>query len=281
MNLLTEIKDKRQKGLLDYKWKVRKYVAKIKDKVKLDRSHDPFVSVVVSPFIYLSTYHANINKDKSLSAVCKLCTESNHMIDVNRADHKLSSLAHMFNDLIRSSRTLLMCYDCGTVARGVFFQLINAYRGHFKLNNQEIERLRADYYMQRYQGIEGINILNKNVHQIQRNCLFLCALQLGEDFGHIYVIEKIYYKGSPRYRIYQSCLNAFLLVDYIEYMDYASDLSIGIEIDQHVDALKKLISTPVWDDRLLDLFIHWFNFIPPTGPSKKDIKLFTSAYVIF
>lgn len=279
MDLIKKVKEKQQIGLLDYKWEARLYVAKTKN--KLTKQYNDLFYVIVSPFIYLSMHKKNIGQDKSLSAVCQLCTDFDHIIDVEHNDQCLSYLAKTFNELTDSSRSLHMCYDCGTVARGVFFQLIKAYRGQFVINVTELQRIKDDYFMQRYKGTKGVDVLKKYVHTIHQNCLFLCALQLGKDFGHIYIIEKFYINEWPRFRIYQSCLDAYLLVDYIECMDYGHDLSAGIDIDQHLDALYQLLSTPTWTLKEINLFIHWYKFYPSDGESKDDSKLFTCTYIIF
>jgi hypothetical protein len=185
-------------------------------------------------------------------------------------------MAQMFNDLIGSDRTLHMCYDCGTVARAVLFQLIKAYRGSPRLRRDEITRIKDEYYMTRYKGATGVRDLRKHTTTAGNvNCLYLCAIQLGEDFGHIYVIEKI----NNRFRIYQSCLGAYLLIDYIEHMNYAEDTSQGVDISDHLDCLEQLFSNRTWTPKIEVLFTKWFHFIPPVGPSPKDTKLFTFTYV--
>lgn len=279
MRTIKEIKDKRKQGLIDYMWELRSQLLKAETNNK--KKLCAYIKIIVSPFTYLAKNKEKINYDKSLFAVCQICTDFNHVTDINLKDNRLSYLAQLFNRLFNMSRELHMCYDCGTVARGVFFQLVKAYRGHFTIHDEEIERIKKDYYMNRYKGAEGVKVLRNNIHRIKQNCLFLCATQMGPDYGHIYIIEKIYINQKPRFRIYQSCLNAFLLVDYIEYMDYCHDLSTGINIDEHLDALQKLFSTPSWDTNDIKLFVKWFNFYPISGHTDKDVKLFTCTYLIF
>ena len=74
----------------------------------------------------------------------------------------------------------------------VFLQLMTEYRGHHEMTPTELKRIKEEYYMDRYVRNQGVSILRQRIHHINQNCLFLCALQLGDDFGHIYVIEKIY-----------------------------------------------------------------------------------------
>jgi hypothetical protein len=130
--------------------------------------------------------------------------------------------------------------------------------------------------MTRYKGATGVRELRKHTTTARNvNCLYLCAMQLGEDFGHIYVIEKIH----NRFRIYQSCLGAYLLIDYIEHMNYAEDISRGIDITDHLNCLEQLFSNRTWTPTRRKLFTKWFHFTPPAGPSQTDKKLFTFTYV--
>jgi len=239
------------------------------------------INDVISPFIYLSSHRDNIHKDTSLKAVCQLCTDIDHVIDVNHRDKYLTYFANLFNELTNSSRSVYMCYDCGTVARGLLFQLINAYRGNFRIKPEEITQIKEEYYMTKYNEAEGVCVLMDRVHSITKNCLFMCALQLGENFGHIYILEKIYINSKPRFRLYQSCLNAYLLIDYIEIMDYGRDISTGIDVDAHLLDVYRLLSTPSWNNELIDKFIYWYKFYPHAGPHKDEKKLFTNTFVIF
>jgi hypothetical protein len=277
MDLIRDIKDKQRIGLLDYRWDARSYLLDTKI------PNQQMIKIIGAPFVYIAKHQKQIQKDKSLHAVCQLCTDVDHVVNIKRRDHRLAFLAQLFNQLVNSDRSLYMCYDCGTVARGVFLQLINAYRGRLTLSRPELDRLHRDYYMNRYHGAQGVEVLHDNVHKIKQNCLFLCALQHGEDSGHIYVIDKTYLAGQshPRYRIYQSCLNAYLLVDYVESMDYGRDISVGVDIDQHLNHLHHLLSTLIWKQPEIDVFIKWYKFYPHSGASPKDKKLFTSTYIIY
>jgi hypothetical protein len=239
------------------------------------------ISDVISAFVYVSVHKEKIQKDTSLKAVCQLCTDIDHVVDVNQKDQCLTYFANLFNELVNSGRELHMCYDCGTVARGSLFQLVNAYRGDFTITQNEINRIKSEYFMTKYDDASGVKILIDRAHSIQKNCLFLCAMQLGESFGHIYIIEKIYVNGKPRFRLYQSCLSAYLLIDYLEAMDYCRDISTGIDIDQHLDDVYQLISTPSWNRNMIDKFIHWYKFYPHSGPQPSEKKLFTSTFIIF
>jgi len=234
----------------------------------------------LSPFIYIFENEGKIEKDISLKAICQLCTDPDLIYDVNHKDKQLSYLAHLFNQLIDSDRILLMCYDCGTVARGVFFQLVNAYRGQFLIRNDEIERIKDEYYMNKYPTDVSLSIFRNNTQKIKKNCIYMCALQFGEKFGHIYIIEKVYIKEKPRYRIYQSCHQSYLLIDYIEHMNYANNIMSGIDIDDHINDLSHLLLTEKWGQKEIDLFIKWFHFYPMGRILSSDVKRLATTYII-
>ena len=135
----------------------------------LDFSANPICSVMtpflivgsilaISPFKYLKRHHDQIQKDFSLKAICQLCTNPNLIYDVDTEDQQLSYLAHLFNRLLDSDRDLYMCYDCGTVARGVFFSLVKVHRGDFSLRKDEIERIKDEYYMNKYEPSVALSV---------------------------------------------------------------------------------------------------------------------------
>lgn len=270
-----ELNKHQKMGLLDYKWKTRFYLTDY-----TDISNRELIDYAISSFVYLIKNKDKIRKDKSLYVVCQICADIDHIVDIDHYDKQLSYLSHLFNQLTHSGRELHMCYDCGTLARGVLFQLINAYRGQFKITHEEIDRIKDEYYMDKYKKDDGVYVLEKRVHNIQQNCIFMCAIQMGENFGHIYILEKIYINKRPRFRIYQSCFNAYLLIDYIECMDYANDVSFGIDVKQHLMDLHKLYTKSVWGHDEVKLFIDWFKFYPDSGLSERDKKLFTSTYIL-
>lgn len=277
---LSEIKKQQKIGLIDYYWKLRQFL--IRPTKMITKSHKDFINIVLQPFLYVEENKNTIKNDKSLNAVCQVCTNIELVVDTHLEDKQLSYYAKLFNKTVGSDRELSLCYDCGTVARGLFFQLIKAYRGKIILHDDEIQRIKDEYYMSKYQGADGVKVLQNRLHTIHKNSLFLCAMQLGNDFGHIYLIEKIYKNknSKPRFRIYQSCLNAYLLIDYIYSMDYIN-VETGVNIDDHLSVINELFSKSAWKQREINSFIKWFKFYPTFGQSKDEVKLFTSTYIIF
>jgi hypothetical protein len=301
--LVEKVLDEEKRGLLDHKWLVRTYLEDneiISDQffdgddaqgydffknLPTDWSDDFMILLnsALSPFKYINENMDQINKDKSLSAVFTLCYDIRLINNVDHPDQQLYYLSRLFNKLINSSRTLFMCYDCGTVARGIFFILIKAYRGQFKIYDEEIKRIKDDYYMTRFPLGEALDIYRDNLLNIKQNCLYLCAIQCGEKFGHIYIVEKIYKKDNPKpiYRLYQSCHRSFMLIDYLELMDYASDINTGIDIEEYLRDLNSLLQSKRWRQHEIDLFVKWFHFYPMGRISENDKINFASTYLIY
>ncbi|MEO0236746.1 MAG: hypothetical protein ABIN35_00740 [candidate division WOR-3 bacterium] len=272
-----------QLGLLDYKWIVRHYLQRKQHDRNFLLQHPTLIENAFDSIIYLKVNRDKIKQDRSLSAVCQICSDFDHINYLDKKDSKLFYLSRLFNLLFKTGRQLHMCYDCGTVARAVFLHLIDTYRGfgsHLTLRQEEIAQIRDEYYMDRYQGNQGVNILKDRIQSIKQNCLFICAMKISNQLGHVYVLEKIYINQIPRYRIYQSCRDGYLLIDYIAEMDYAHHLSKGINIEQHLSDLDHLILHSEWTDKEIQMFIHWFKFYPISKKYQDNEKLFTSTYII-
>lgn len=280
---------------LDFKWSLRLFLSQNLKQIRKimtekEKESDNFSSLqqglqlllyyAVSPFHYIRNNRDLIDKDRSLTAICQLCTHSDLIYDVDHTDQKLKCVANLVNQLIESDRTLIMCYDCGTVARGVFWALIREYRGQFILRPTELTRIRNEYYMSKYSTKIALNILSERIHQTKQNCIFLCALQIG-NAGHIYVIEKYYFAQKPVYRLYQSNHQSYLLIDHLEYMNYAQYPAIGINIDQHLHDLRHLLTTKQWQPHDYQLFAYWYWFYPRDAITTKTITRLASTYIVY
>ena len=71
---LQLMKDKQKRGLLDYKWEIRRYLLSV-DRLK-KRDH-PLIREVTSPFLYLEHNRKKIRNDRSLKVICQMCTDIN------------------------------------------------------------------------------------------------------------------------------------------------------------------------------------------------------------
>ena len=74
-----------------------------------------------------------------------LCFEKNEIFNLEFFQPQLNVLANLFNVLINSGRDNVNCYDCGTVARGILYELLKEYRDSFYLTEDEINRIYEEY----------------------------------------------------------------------------------------------------------------------------------------
>jgi hypothetical protein len=307
--LIDMIETNHRQGTLDHKWLIRMYLSQnqligsylkkttpdlIDDFIVTHRSQDENRSLdqirnddfmillkeALLPFEYLANNRAKIKADRSLNAITQLCTSADLINNIIYEDTRLSHLAQVFNQLVHSNRTLHLCYDCGTVARGVFFSLIKAFRGSFDISPSEITRISEDYRMDRYSPQKSLEVMAENFALIDQDCLYLCALQFGEKFGHIYVIEKLYKDGQPVYRLFQSCFNSFMLIDDIEYENFANRTD-GLNIVDYTKDMGILMEEKNWDQFTINVFCKWFHFYPSSRILKSDVKRIASTYLIY
>lgn len=292
--LMDQIIEEHKTTLLDHKWAVRRYLTQRKKSVKdvlkssknCDLHKDPILLIVqcaVSPFRYLDRNREQINRDRSLRTLITMCSNYEHVNDIDKRDQTVYYYSNLFNQLFLSGRELFMCYDCGTSARANLFALLREYRKDFQLSPEEIKRIHTEYYMDRYKNpSQGVADLRQKLAKIGQDSIYICALQLGDAFGHIYLIEKIYIDDKPRYRIYQSSFNSYLVIDYIEYMDYARSLTSGIDVQQHLDEVDHIMSCrDGWGEREINIFNKWYQFRPSTPIKAGDPLKFTSTHIVF
>lgn len=276
---------------MDYKHTTRALLAELDNNAKLKNSlgcdiYKFILPMSTSGFDYYNRYKDKINQDLSLNTVTSLCNFPELMQDVEANDKTVDYLAHFFNNMISSGRSLFKCYDCGTSARAMFLHLIAAHRNKPNvkpppLTKNEWRRLRTMY-------VGGLNAplrvreFAKFITSTQRDTCCICSISLGKS-GHVWVIEKIHLAGSgkARYRLYQSSFYSHLVIDWIEHKDYASNISRGIDMDEFNGDLLKMVNMPEgkpWTESTKHLFSKLFAFLPnnPVIDPKYD---FLWAYV--
>ena len=241
---------------LEYKWYCRNLDLKsIKDaglKKMIKQSS-------LSSFDYYNKYVDTINRDKSLAIVCAICNCQNTALTTSCVDHSVTELGHYFNDVAGSARGVKMCYDCGTVARAMFLNLINSYRGDLTL--KEKKNIKSMYNPNRAAPVVVLEEFYCAIKRIKEHSVFIMSMGL-DDFGHVWILEKVVdMMGRHKVLMYQSSLNSYLLMDYIEYKDMANKKE-GINIDEFYQDMKHLIARKNWSDYENRLFSKWFQFMP-------------------
>ena len=231
------------------------------------------IKLVMTYPTYLKKNKEKIKKDKSLKTLTILCTKKSK-VDATKQ-------ATAFNKIFGKGRKVFRCYDCGTMARVAFLELVNKYRNrihnkslsmqHYKslFAPEEITSISSSYDSDNTNVLHNVSgfmeDLQKDAHQ-----LFICSIGFDEEFGHIFLIEKIpmhtnkilpnkIIQNKYLYRIYQSAKNAYTLFDFLEYADYTKQK--GIDIIKFCKTLKTLLLTNNYTEQQ---FIDLFKFIPPS-----------------
>ena len=269
--IVEKILDCDKKHSLEYKWYCRKLdISSVND----SRLREIFNGIKISSFNY---YNDNINaiiNNKSLSIVCKICNCGDTALTTKCTDYSIKDLGKHFNKIANSGRGVLMCYDCGSTARAIFLNLIYEYRG--VLTEIEKKRIRTLYNPERLLPIDALNEFYSVIKVIKEHCVFILSIGM-DDFGHVLVMEKtIDDAGKERYIIYQSALNSYLTMDYIEYKNLALEKS-GIKIEEFYRDMNYLIKTFNWTEKENVLFSKWFQFLPTSNVT--NVKSVLYAWV--
>ena len=253
---------------LEYKWYCRNIDPKtIKDKelrAMVKRSS-------LSSFDYYNKHVDAIINDKSLAIVCDICKCQNTALTTTCVDHSVTELGHYFNEIAGSARGVKMCYDCGTVARAMFMNMINGYRG--ALTPKEKKYIKSNYNPHRASPGAVLEEFYCTIKRLKKHSVFIMSVGL-DDFGHVWIFEKVVdFMGRHKVIMYQSSLNSFLLMDYIEYKDMANKKD-GINIDEFYQDMKHLIARKNWSDYENKLFCKWFQFMPTSYVTSMKMFLF-------
>jgi len=256
---------------LDHKWLSRRDISREKytlDEINRIIEEQPehylykLLDMATSAFKYYNMYCHPLKNDISLAAVTSLCTDSILKFDLNAQDDEVFHLSNVFNLIIDSNRGLLKCYDCGTNARAVFLKLINVHRGNSLLTHNEQQRMKREYLVNITDPQSVARKCKRKLINMTHDAVFIMSVTI-QDFGHVWIIEKRWINGQPRYHHYQSCLNSHLLIDFIERMDYGRNPMDSMNIELFMDKVKYLLDIKTsWTDNNYRTFADLFAFLP-------------------
>jgi hypothetical protein len=229
-------------------------------------------SIANSAFKYHDKYKDKLNRDPSLAAITELCHADELKYNVLHQDDQLFFLSRVFNQIARSTRTLFKCYDCGTNARAMFLKLIKHHRGKkyphlnggtgFYLSMEEQELLRDEYTKPDLPPLECVAKCYERLKSAKKDTVFIMSLGI-DNFGHVWVIEKRFIRGKPRYHQYQTCFRSHMLIDWIEHCNYGGNPGQSLDIDRFFKSLAELFSiTDEWTQEDYAKFVDLFAFIP-------------------
>lgn len=274
--LVPKLKKSFKYKTLDYKYIARDFLSELDRDQRLAAEIDTnirdfLLPLASSSFDYYKRHFEVFQKDKSLKAVTSLCNCEQLLLNVSAEDKTVRFLSHLFNQVIHSSRGLLRCYDCGTNARAMFFELIRAHRGQLYVSPQEQMKIQ-ELYLPNPDAVNEVSRFHRFATTVQSDTVFICSLGLG-DSGHVWVIEKRFIgpNRKVRYHMYQSCLNSHLVLDFIEHCDYAKKPCQSMDIDAFCSDLQKIMGhRGPWTESIKKLFAKRFLFLPAnevTDPS--------------
>ena len=285
-------------GSLAYLWKIRKFISQT-PQTDLDQLPPDFLEnirqLAIGSFECLKKCPL-YTLDLSLQTLTQICQSGCRNL-VTCEDPSVTILSKHFNKMINSSRTLLKCYDCGTVARAMFLGLIRAHRtpsdkyhkapegfsrpiqGHPGLfvprnpfavrhsqdlppiSPEELDRMRHLYNPGNFPVQEALKMLEDALLTVPVGTVFICSISLADSAGHVWVIEKFTTKtGTPAFRMFQSCLNSFLLLDQIADEGYLIESDRQINIQTFMKDLHRLAIPHDWTCEDYITFCHWFRF---------------------
>jgi hypothetical protein len=257
--ILLKIEESIYYNTLDYKYRYRFLIT---------NNYFDDLPMINSSFKYLNDNKEFFNKDEHLKLILNMCTQEDLLTNVNSIDTYVIELGHIFNSLIKSTRKIVNCYDCGTTARAIFLSIVKLHRGNLNFSSIELEEMRSNYNIRYDNLISRVNECFLEALNINSNVCFILSISLHKS-GHVFILDKKLINNKYRFHLYQSCLASHLLVDYVERMKYADNVSIDIE--SFFNDLKIILESSLWNEKQKILFAKWFAYLPnhPVNINKK------------
>ena len=113
-------------------------------------------------------------------------------------------------------------------------------------------------FPERDNSLERLDNLKKELMSSKNN-IYICSISLSDGIGHIWVIESL---GNDEFRIYQSSLNEYLLIDFLKFMNYNGRNNLSKSyIKSFLKNLEDLIKLKSWSKenarKYYDIFYHY------------------------
>jgi hypothetical protein len=185
--------------------------------------------------------------------------------------------ARIFNNIFEKGRSLAGCYDCGTIGRAVFMTYIKMKNDCYEISEKSKKRNFNDvckgFDLEKYNtndisynysfqsednSLQRLKDLKDELYSSKPN-IFICSISLSDGIGHIWIIESL---GNDNYRIYQSSLNEYLLIDFLKFMNYNGRNNLSKSyIKSFLKNLEDLIKLKSWSKenarKYYDIFYHY------------------------
>ena len=203
------------------------------------------------------------------------------LFDGTKKDCKYDDImrkARMFNNIFEKGRSLAGCYDCGTIGRAGFMTYIKMKNDCYEISesskirnyNDVCKGFNLDKYNkgsiannysfpERDNSLERLEDLKKELMSSKNN-IYICSISLSDGIGHIWVIESL---GNDEFRIYQSSLNEYLLIDYLKFMNYNGRNNLKkSDIIKFLNTLADLINLKSWTQEIANKYYSIFYHHP-------------------
>ena len=261
---------------LTHRWEARRRLKELGvtledvERARYDKHNKQLVDdlrTATVPFKYYYKFRKNIDGDRSLRAIAQLCGAQVAALDHQYMDQHVFHLSRVFNSLIRSKRKLHKCYDCGTNARAAFIRLTQVARGlgedEVALTPAEQKRISGEYWLNVTNPVQEAKRALAELKAAPADCVFLMSVGV-QDFGHVWVIEKRFFGGQPRYHHYQSALRSHLLLDFLHKMDYGRNPMKSLNVDKFFADMIRILSINdrAWTQAEHNMFANLFAFLP-------------------
>jgi len=186
--------------------------------------------------------------------------------------------AREFNSIFRKTRDLPGCYDCGTIGRAVFMTYVEINSKCYNIPQDAqkskivkqcgieknilppdvINRISTEYSFEN-DSLDNLKKFKSRLLKSNHN-IFICSVSLPTGVGHIFTLESF---PNNRYRIFQSSLNEYLLIDHMKYMGYSEGKYLyEKDINTLCDVLEYLIKSKEWNTPQKDAYYSQFFHYP-------------------
>ena len=133
--------------------------------------------------------------------------------------------------------------------------------------------MKREYVVRKTNVPELIDQCFSKLKSMNSDAVFIMSISIN-DFGHVWVIEKRFILGKPRYHHYQSTLNSHLFIDFIEHKDYGRNLQQSLDIDEFASDLTQIsLLRGDWTDDNYRLYAKLFAYRP-----KNDVNMTSSGF---
>jgi len=293
IKILQDLSDLDEYKLLSQKKNIRKIIYKTKKLAKGEQTTERTLRKLKDELVLIDDYI-----EKVLSTEGEVFLKM--LIDISIDEHtafkggdsedcyydSVMKKAREFNSLFAKTRDLPGCYDCGTIGRAVFMTYveINSKCYHIPQDSQKsktqkqcgieknilpldvINRISAEYSFDN----DSMDSLKKFKNRLLKSGhnIFICSVSLPSGVGHIFTIESF---PGRKYRVFQSSLNEYLLIDHMKYIGYDNGKYMSEnDINKLLDVLEYLIKSKEWSDPQKEAYYSQFFHYPLINESELE-----------